>query len=206
MFYCRGQTEAKISSAKMVPFSPPRAAIFYEGTEPILYVRDLDLIRRVLITDFDHFTDSALFTEETSVIPGNDIGIVNARGEEWRSIKATISPAFSMKNLKAMTVEIDKVASRLVEHLKRKKNLEEPVEVEEVAMNFTMDCIARMVFSMDINSAENPGNEFCRMGNKFFAEVWRFILSMMFPGVAVFFKIPAFSPEATQYFEKVRNV
>jgi len=34
-----------------------RYAVFYENSEPLLYVRDLELIKRVMVKDFDHFTD-----------------------------------------------------------------------------------------------------------------------------------------------------
>ena len=34
-----------------------RFGIFWHGTEPCIFLRDLDLIKKVQVTDSDHFTD-----------------------------------------------------------------------------------------------------------------------------------------------------
>ncbi len=73
----------------------------------MLYVRDVELIRRVMIRDFDHFMDFGFFSEGLSAI--NDFGLANTLGEEWKSLKATISPAFSMRNMKAIAVGVNQV-------------------------------------------------------------------------------------------------
>ncbi len=87
--------------------------------------------------------------------------------------------------------------------LEKRTDPESAVEMEELAMKFTVDCIAKMVFSIDINSAENPDNKFCKMGLKFFSDPWRLILSMLCPAVAGFFRVSIFNYESAQYFEKV---
>ncbi len=84
-----------------------RVGIFYEGTEPVLYVRDLELIKRVMIKDFDHFVDFGFFPDGIQAL--NNFGLANATGEEWKSLKATISPAFSLRSLKILTKEINQV-------------------------------------------------------------------------------------------------
>ncbi len=70
-------------------------------------MRDVELIRRVMIKDFDHFTDPGFMSEGLSAL--NDVGLANTLGEEWKSLKATISPAFSMRNMKAITVGVNQV-------------------------------------------------------------------------------------------------
>ena len=90
----------------------------------------------------------------------------------------------------------------MVRVLRKRKDPEEPVEVEEVVLDFTMDCIARAVFSMDLNSPENPNNEFRKNGQNFL-QIWRFIISMTFPAVCELFRIKMFNPKAASYFERV---
>lgn len=62
-----------------------------------------------MIRDFDHFTDFGFLTELIMNMPINDFGLTNKTGEEWRALKAAISPAFSLKNLKNITTHVNKV-------------------------------------------------------------------------------------------------
>ncbi len=103
-----------------------------------------------------------------------------------------------------MVIHLFQVAQNVMTVLKKKNNPYEPVEMERVVMDFTMDCIARTVFSMDLNTPENPDNEFCKYGNNFL-QVWRFILGMVAPGLCEWLHIPLFNPKAAKYFENVRH-
>ena len=58
--------------------------VYYHGGAPCLWINDLDLVKQVTIKDFDHFTDFGFFDEKLLKIPGNDIGLANKSGEEWK--------------------------------------------------------------------------------------------------------------------------
>ena len=77
-----------------------------------------------------------------------------------------------------------------------------PLEMESFCMSFAMDCIARAVFSIDLNCAENPGNEFLRMGEAF-VEGWRVALAMAAPAVAHWLRISPWNPRSKAYFQGV---
>jgi len=66
----------------------------------LLYARDPEIVKRIAITDFDHFSDNAIWPPLTRDMPINDFGIFTATGEEWKKAKKAISPAFSMNQLK----------------------------------------------------------------------------------------------------------
>ncbi len=93
----------------------------------------------------------------------------------------------------------------MIKVLKKRNDPDKPVDVQQVAMDFTMDCIARVVFSIDLNTPENPDNEFCKHGNKFIV-VWRLIVSMVAPGPCEWLRVTIFNPKATKYFENVSFV
>ena len=198
-----------------------RATIFYDGSEPQLYVLDVELIKRVMIKDFDHFTDFGFIDDRLS--DQNDFGLANARGEEWKALKATISPAFSLKNLNTMAEDINKVRSSrqepvkflffyfmlqvalsIVENLKSRPDQDAAIDAEQPIMVFAMDCIAKVVFSMDLHSTKNPDNEFLKKG-KYFMVAWRFLLALMFPAISYWFNIKMFDPVSANYFEAVRD-
>jgi len=76
-----------------------------------LYIRDPDLVKQITMKDFGHFMDFGFQPLVTRDIEVNDMGLVNATGEEWKNLKAAISPAFSIKNLKSSTKLIDEVSN-----------------------------------------------------------------------------------------------
>ena len=84
-----------------------RVSIFYQGSEPVLYLRDLGLVRRVMVQDFEHFSEFGFLDPRVAAL--GDLGLVNMRGEEWRDLKATLSPAFSSKGVKALAGHLDQV-------------------------------------------------------------------------------------------------
>ncbi len=88
--------------------------------------------------------------------------------------------------------------------LKKRNDPEKPVEMERMVMDFTMDCIARTVFSIDLNTPENPDNEFTKHGINFL-QSWRLMLGMMVPGLCEWLHIPLFNPKSANYFENVRK-
>jgi len=83
--------------------------VYYDGPEAVLYVRDPELVKQITIRDFDHFMDFAFTPIITRDMDINDMGLVNATGEDWRKLKSAISPAFSLKNLKSATKHINDV-------------------------------------------------------------------------------------------------
>jgi len=86
-----------------------RYGIYYDGPEAILYVRDPELIKQITIKDFDHFMDLGFSSVISRDMEVNDFGLANATGEEWKKVKAAMSPAFSLKNLKSATTTLNGV-------------------------------------------------------------------------------------------------
>ena len=70
--------------------------------------------------------------------------------------------------------------------LARKEN--QPVNLDEVVGNFTMDCVGRICFSADFKTTANGGSE---MMNKTAAMVapWRIYLTSMAPNLCYYLNI-----------------
>ncbi|CAH2049569.1 unnamed protein product, partial [Iphiclides podalirius] len=63
---------------------------FYQRT---LVVRDPELIKRICVNDFQHFTDRGFFfNKEVDPLAGS---VLFLRGNEWKRLRAKISPIFS---------------------------------------------------------------------------------------------------------------
>ena len=166
---------------------PYRFCIYYDSTEPLLFVRDLNLIQRICIKDFDHFIDNGLFPSECLKLKENNFGLINTVGEEWRSLKSSITPAFSLRNMKNVAVAVNPLALEAVEYLRK-------FECQEVNLNrlmsfYAMDCIGKIAFSIDFKSILMEGSEMTKTCGDMF-ETWRIILVTLFPTLTKWLKFP----------------
>jgi len=96
------------------------------------------------------------------------------------------------------------ISLRVVQKLKSRAKPDDPVEMEPAIKAFTMDSIAKCVFSIDIDSTANPDNEFKKMGQGFMS-TWRFMLASVLPAVSYWFNIGIFNPTSGDYFARVRR-
>lgn len=62
--------------------------------EPCLLIRDPDIIKNVLIKDFNHFSDSDIFVDK-KVDPLLSRNTFVLRGEEWKKARQFITPNFA---------------------------------------------------------------------------------------------------------------
>ena len=90
-----------------------RCSIIYDGSEPILFVLDPDLIKRITISDAHHFEDLGLMHDLAASLEVNDLGLMNTTGDRWKRLKAAMSPAFTLKNIRTMTSAVDEVRMQL---------------------------------------------------------------------------------------------
>jgi hypothetical protein len=82
-----------------------------------MMMRDLDLVKAVCITDFWHFDDMGFFPEMLNDVEGNDFGLGTTHGQEWKSLRYSITPAFSITHLKEIPVMVRRqVTSCTISH------------------------------------------------------------------------------------------
>ncbi|KIH61538.1 hypothetical protein ANCDUO_08190 [Ancylostoma duodenale] len=87
-------------------------------SSPELVSTDLDILRRVLVKDFDHFTDR---TNLLNVDPSDQksllaTSLVSLKGLHWSSVRSQVAPAFSTGKIK-----LDKAAITSI-YCRREKN------------------------------------------------------------------------------------
>lgn len=76
--------------------------------KPGIFVKDIDLIKRIMITDANQFSDHYADTHQ-----GDTIGINNmflAKGDKWRQIRRKMVQAFTSGRMKNMFHLIDEVS------------------------------------------------------------------------------------------------
>lgn len=85
----------------------------FESRQPTWIIRDPTIIKQIAVKDFDHFEDHRKFMDdETDDFLANSL--VTMRGETWRDMRATLSPAFTGSKLRNMFELVSECADELL--------------------------------------------------------------------------------------------
>ena len=177
-------------------------SIFWEFGHPGIYLSDLDLIKRVMVTDSDHFYNTGLTTEDYLAKVGLQLGLLDLRDDDHKNLKKLITPAFSGPRIKKLAVGMNRVGGLLVDHLKEKEKAGGEIDIQQALDYFSMTCIADVGFGTDANCFTHPDNAFLKYG-KGLMEMWRFMFLIFTPNLMKWFRIPLLNAKAAKHFEKL---
>ncbi|ODM95120.1 Cytochrome P450 9e2 [Orchesella cincta] len=173
-------------------------------------LRDLDMVKRVMIKDFEYFTDKrlAVSSENQPIIRKF---LINLQGEEWKNVRSSLSPTFTTTKIKHMMEYFNKISNEWVDHLKTKiKNSSEDsivINVGEEARHFTVDIISSSAFGMESQAISNPDSVFRTMTDRLsslhFLQILKYLLMMFSPWIVNFFGIKVMDDTALTFFENI---
>ncbi len=130
--------------------------------KPAFIVTDLDVIKEILIKDFDNFRNRGIFFSEHDVL-SNHLFLIE--DEPWKTMRNNLSPTFTSGKMKVMFHTVLDISNQLVAYMKKQ---DEVVEVKEVLAKFTTDVIGNVAFGLESSSLKDPDSMFRKMGLKFF--------------------------------------
>ena len=173
---------------------------------PTLLIRDPDLAKRVLIKDFDQFMErkprgNHLHSKNNRYLP---YFLVELQGDQWKKVRASLSPAFTSGKLKSMVPLIHRVADNCNECLAKKVG--ESFTIKDVLGNFSMDVIVSTGFGYESDTFNNPTNIFKKHADllvtkKFSLKLMAKVIVFMFtPWLARWLDFHILDPEAEQFF------
>ncbi|XP_033192745.1 cytochrome P450 6B1 [Bombus vancouverensis nearcticus] len=136
----------------------------YGGHEPLLVLRDLDLIKDVLIKDFNKFAQRT-HGAVREVEPLSE-QIFRLEAERWRPLRIKLSPFFSTGKLKEMFHLMTDCANTYDKYLEKLAEKGEPIEFRDTAAKFTIDVIAACAFSIQTNAITDENCQFRKMGKR----------------------------------------
>lgn len=130
-------------------------------------VTDPDLLKNILVKDFDHFVNRRPFLSEKGSIVNDMLG--NQAGDDWKSLRSVMSPTFTSGKMRGMFPIICDKADALVS-VSLKEAVKKPnVDMKHNFGRFTMDVIAACAFGIECNSLVNEDAEFARVADQFFS-------------------------------------
>lgn len=135
---------------------------------PIYLVRDPELFKQIAIKDFDNFQDhKSLIDTNVDKLFGNTMFMM--RGQRWKDMRATLTPAFTVSKTKQMfelirACAIDTSEFYLAETAKTGHS--RVIEMQELFCRYANDVIASCAYGIKINSLEDKNNEFYAAGKR----------------------------------------
>ena len=181
--------------------------------QPTVVINDEELAKKVLITDFDHFTDISTFgydaeTKDAKIVMSM---ISNLKGDKWKKIRSIMSPVFASGKLKLMAPHIIKCGKHLESYIGPIVEMGEEIEARNLSSLFTVDSMATAGYGLEINSFANPENTFRRMclslvgapGYGTSLDMARTVLVMIAPGLAKLLGVPTFPKKPAKFLQDI---
>ena len=141
---------------------------YYAYTKPVLMVKDLELINKILIKDFDHFVNRftpSFFIKEEPIFSKN---LVFAQGQEWKKIRTVVTPSFTSKKIKIMSKLVLECVEILNTILNERIRLNDEFSVREIYTKMIIDVIAAAFFGIKSKCLEGNNqftNQLRKLGN-----------------------------------------
>ena len=135
--------------------------------QPVLNINDPELLRIIMVKDFNTFVERSSYDGETFKVGGKwdrlwGRMLTSAQGEEWKQIRAAFSPIFTSGRMKGMLRFIKATGENLALELETRADSGEEISLKELYGKYTMDGIAASAFGMDTNSFQQKDSAFLK--------------------------------------------
>ncbi|XP_043279915.1 probable cytochrome P450 6a14 [Venturia canescens] len=146
--------------------------------QPVLILNDLDLIKDVLIKDFNTFAERTLEIHEK--IEPLSAHLFNLEAKRWRPLRHQLTPVFTSGKLKQMFYLLIECADHLEKYLDdlvdSTKTNEMIIEFRDFTAKFTTDVIGVCAFGLQMNAIADENSTFRSMGKRIFANNWKTLM------------------------------
>ncbi|OXU22083.1 hypothetical protein TSAR_002540, partial [Trichomalopsis sarcophagae] len=157
---------------------------FYGIRTPSLIMRDPELIKDVLIRDFNVFPDRGFYVNPKAD-PVNQ-NLANLEHARWRPLRTKLTSVFTSGKLREMFYLLVDCADAFEKYAETLTERDEPVEVRELTSKFTIQAIGVCVLGLDTNALAEK-SDFRKFGRALFtptpANVSRILLQSLAPRI-----------------------
>lgn len=133
---------------------------FYIFSKPFFFVVDIDLIKNIMVTDFNHFVDRNIYiNEEVEPISANLVGL---KGNKWRNVRSKLNPHFTSSKIKSMypfLVESGQHLNDLLEKINRHKQV---MPARDCFTKYTLEIIGRCALGLEVDTFTSKNSEFVK--------------------------------------------
>lgn len=156
---------------------------FYIFDKPFFMARDPNLIKNILVKDFNAFQDRYATADTTDRLGYANLFLI--KNPAWKVLRTKLTPIFTSGKLKRMfelMLEVGDDLSTYLNSLSLEGNGKD-MEMKDLCANFTTDMIGTTAYGLRVNSINNPDTVFRKYGR----EIFTFDLSRAIEFLSIFF-------------------
>jgi cytochrome P450 len=156
---------------------------YYRYMTPGLMIRDPELVKRILMQDFDHFESNDLkFCQKTGGLLAYDP--FQTSGGKWIESRRHFTYILCDSKVKQLYPIMQQSCDGMINYLK-KISPKDDIDAKDLAEKHIMDNMVACMFSADAKCFEDPDNEYTKMGKILFEPSFRhhlkYIISSYLP-------------------------
>lgn len=136
----------------------------YMVNEPYLLLRDPELLKLIMVKDFNNFSGRGFIDNDLVCPLSRDLFLLE--GDAWKNMRTRLTPAFTSGKMKMMFHLVEACADEFKKALHTVADKNGKIDMKDFMARFTTDVIASCAFGLDSNSIKNPDSEFRRNGKK----------------------------------------
>ncbi|KAE8746226.1 Cytochrome P450 CYP6 [Frankliniella occidentalis] len=179
----------------------------FVGRRPTLFVCDVDMVKTILVKDFQHVMDRGTYYDrKREPLSAN---LFNIGGGEWKALRSKLTPTFTSGKMKSMFYLVRACTDELERYLGAEVLKGGDVEMAEVMGKFSTDVIASCAFGVEANALKDPDSEFRSMGRKVVeVDPLRAIVNMVaetMPWLRPLLPMPLLRPDVKDFFIRTFN-
>lgn len=173
---------------------------------PQFVVNDVELMKDILIKDFDYFPSQRdLFMGTNKYMA--DMMIAQS-GDRWKAMRTLATPVFTSGKLKSMVPLIDRVGDAFVKHLESYATDNKEFECKDLFTKYSVEVVAAIGFGIDGKVFSDPNSVFKDQVDKMmyrgkhkpgaFTQATQ-ILAFVWPALARLLRLEVFDPAAVNF-------
>nr|NP_001351965.1 cytochrome P450 9f2-like precursor [Papilio xuthus] len=181
---------------------------WYEFVNPIIMLKDIELIKTIGVKDFEYFLDHRPIVDG-KIDPFFGRSLISLKGEEWKDMRSTLSPAFTSSKMRLMVPFMVEVGDIMIKSLKERIQSSEggyiDVECKDLTNRYANDVIASCAFGLKVDSHTDRDNIFYKMGNVAatfrFVQLLKIIVTASWPMISKILRISVFDQNVKDFFQ-----
>ncbi|CAL1529345.1 unnamed protein product [Lymnaea stagnalis] len=160
-----GVKQVSMGRLALVDFKRASAALMEEHGDTVgitrgemtLITRDLELLRHVMVKDFNNFVDRMVVMTTNTPIEDS---LFFSNGQDWRRMRHLSSPSFSTGKLKYVARNIESSAQKLANILEDCAGKDVLVPIKHITGQYTSEIIASSAFGVQTDCLGKEDDEF----------------------------------------------
>lgn len=178
----------------------------YMGTEPVLIVQDLELIKLITTKDFYYFHSREIMEHTRREHIGKTMFF--DCGDNWKTVRQNMTPFFSTSKMKNMFYLIEKCAKSLETILDELTSKSDVVEIKSLMAKYTISCICSCAFGIEPHTltSNTEDNRFVGLGDAIFdcsgKRAFSVIARTTWPAVFYGLGFQVYPKEISEFFHK----